>query len=64
MDDQYDGPPLRSEADIRAMLERSRRDIAEGRTVSLASVVDHIRAVAEEVRLGRAAKTESDRRRA
>ncbi len=38
------------EVDIRSMLERGRLDMAEGRTVTLAPVLDRMRAAAERVR--------------
>lgn len=48
--DDDDGPPMPSEADIRASLEHSRQDIAAGRTVALAPVLQRMRATAERVR--------------
>ena len=53
-DAAQDEPPRRSETAIRAMLEQSRRDIAEGRTAPLAAVLDRMRATAERIRHERA----------
>ncbi len=60
-DDAQDEAPQRSEAALRAVLEQSRRDIAEGRTVPLSAVLDRMRTVAERIRHGRPRKTGSDR---
>jgi len=60
--DMQDEPPQKNEAAIRAMLEESRRDIAQGRTVPLAPVLEQMRATAERVRRERAESIEADRR--
>ena len=46
-DEAHDLPPARDETAIRAMPEQSRRDIAEGRIVPLAPVLDRMRAAAD-----------------
>jgi len=46
----HDEPPQVREASIRTMLEQSRQNIAEGRTVPLAPVLDRMRATAERTR--------------
>ena len=53
-DETPNEPPRRSETAIRATLEQSRRDIAEGRTAPLAPVLDRMRATAERIRHERA----------
>jgi len=60
----HDESPQVSEASIRAMLEQSRQDIAEGRTVPLAPVLDRMRATAERIRHERSRTTGADRRHA
>lgn len=60
--DASDGRPLRSEAELRTMLERSRRDIAEGHTVPLAPVLDRMRATAERIRREQEGHEPTDRR--
>jgi hypothetical protein len=64
MDSPYDHEPddktlpqQPNEADVRAMLEQSRRDIAAGRTVPLPSVLDRMRAAAERIRVQRTKRT-------
>ncbi len=47
---EADAGPNQSEAEVRAMLERSRRDIADGHIVKLAPVLDRMRGVAERIR--------------
>ncbi len=64
MDRQHDEPPPPTEGAIREMLERSLRDIAEGRTAPLAPVLDRMRASAEDVRNRRLATTRANRRSA
>lgn len=49
-----DGPVPPDETAIRAMLEQSRRDIAEGRVRPLGPMLDRMRAAAHEVRTRRA----------
>ena len=44
-------PPVRDEASIRAMLQRSRRDIAAGRVVAMEPVLERMRAAADRVRV-------------
>ena len=48
-----DGPVPPDETAIRALLEQSRRDIAEGRVRPLAPVLGRLRATAHEVRTRR-----------
>jgi hypothetical protein len=55
-----DDLPRMSEAAVRKMLEESRRDIAEGRVVPLAPVLDRLRAAAERVRRERSATAGTD----
>ena len=50
-----DAPPA-DEPAIRAMLDQSRLDIAEGRVTPLAPVLDRLRAVAELIRRDRTGK--------
>jgi hypothetical protein len=64
MDSPYDHEPddktlpqPPNEADVRAMLEQSRRDIAAGRTAPLPPVLDRMRATAEQIRLQRTKRT-------
>lgn len=64
MDSQHDEPPPPKEGAIREMLERSLRDIAEGRTAPLAPVLDRMRATAEDIRKRRLETTRVDRRSA
>ena len=56
-------PTRFDEAAIRAVLEQSRRDIAEGRTVPLEPVLDRMRATAKRIRRERAASAKADLRR-
>lgn len=67
MDSPYDPEPddkarQPDEAEIREMLERSRRDIAEGRTVPLAPVLDRMRATAKQMRSQRTNHAPAGRR--
>jgi hypothetical protein len=71
MDSPYDHEPADKthaeprqpgEAEVRAVLEQSRRDIAEGRTVALAPVLDQMWATAERIRSRRGDKTGAGRR--
>jgi hypothetical protein len=70
MDSPYDHEPEKAdaerrqpdEAEVRAVLEQSRRDIAEGCTVPLAPVLDHMRATAERIRSRRGDHTGTGRR--
>ena len=64
MGSQHDEPPPLTEGAIREMLERSLRDIAEGRIAPLAPVLDRMRATAEDIRQRRLATTRADRRSA
>jgi hypothetical protein len=50
-DAAVDRPVRLDETAIRTMLEHSRRDIAEGRTQSLAPVLDRMRAIVNDVRM-------------
>jgi hypothetical protein len=59
-DDVRDRPPQQSEASVLAMLKQSNRDIAEGRIVPMAPVLDHMRAVARKIRHERADKVKND----
>ena len=60
--DMQDEPPPKNEVEIRAMLEESRLNIAEGRMVPLASVLERMRTTAERGRRVRAENIEADRR--
>jgi hypothetical protein len=53
MDTRSVGAPRTDEAAIRAMLEQSRLDIAQGRTAPLDEVLDRLRAAADLVRRNR-----------
>lgn len=61
-DDAPDGPPARHEASMRATLEPSRRDIAEGRVVALEPVLDRMRAAADGIRQARTQESKARRR--
>jgi hypothetical protein len=54
-------PSQPGEAEVRAVLEQSRRDIAEGRTMPLALVFDRMRATAERIRSRRGDHTGAGR---
>ena len=50
MEHPKDAAQPTTEAAIRTMLEQSRRDISEGRTVLLGPVLDRMRVVAKDIR--------------
>jgi hypothetical protein len=52
-DDEGDGPPMPSLAELEAGLARSREDIAAGRTEPLEAVLDRLTASAARVREAR-----------
>jgi hypothetical protein len=56
MDSRNVGPPNTDEAAIRAMLDQSRRDIAEGRVAPLGPVLDRLRGAAVSIRRDRTGK--------
>jgi hypothetical protein len=55
-------PATQGEADIRAMLERSTRDIVAGRVAPLAPVLEGMRAKASQIRDERSGRGKAGRR--